>query len=358
MTKLDVIHTLAGLGRAFDRAVTRSSGANSEKDQDMQGLAALINDCQQFNPWFVPEFVSLAFRAWSAALAEDKVAQWVSSFAFDPEGGRFRTKTVGLIMAGNIPMAGLHDLLCVLASGHRALVKMSSDDDRLIPAVVHTLTGINPEWGSRVIFADGPMKAFDAIIATGSNNSSRYFEYYFSRYPHIIRKNRNGAAVLSGKESAMQLEGLADDIFSYFGLGCRNVSLLYVPMGYEIGSLFPGFEKYRHLADHHKYRNNYDYQKSIAIINNVDHLDNGFLIMTPAPQLISPLAVLHYRFYSTSAEVRREIDEKKDEIQCVVAGPEDFPETVPFGYGQFPELWAYADGVNTMNFLADLGEKE
>jgi hypothetical protein len=257
-------------------------------------------------------------------------------------------------MAGNIPMVGLHDLICVLASGNHALIRLSSSDGILIPAVLKVLCNINPEFENKFSFVEGPLKNFDAIIATGSNNSSRYFDYYFGKYPHIIRKNRNGVAVLTGHETENDFKKLADDIFMYFGMGCRNVSKLYVPEGYNTEDIFQYFNDYSFLADLHKYRNNYDYQKSILLINRVKHLDNGFLLLKEDKSIMSPISVIHTETYHSAESLNHELQSKKDQIQCTVSTSRDIDSSIPPGRSQFPELWDYADGVDTLRFLLNL----
>lgn len=316
-------------------------------------LSGAIETAHLHNAWFIPGFVRHSFQSWAEALTREKIEKWLANYQ-SIGSARRKPEVIGLILAGNIPMVGLHDLLCVLASGNKALVKLSSQDRLLIPALMEVLVKIGPEFGDRVQFTDGPLRDFTAIIATGSNNSSRYFDYYFGKYPHIIRKNRNSVAVLTGKESALDLELLADDVFMYFGLGCRNVSKLYLPEGYPMEGLFQGFSKYSYFSDNHKYRNNYDYQKSILLINREKHLDNGFVLVKPDPTFISPISVIHTEEYPSLEMARLQLDANAEKIQCIVASGEFHGEAVPFGRSQYPELWDYADGVDTMQFLLNL----
>lgn len=305
------------------------------------------------NSWFIPGFVKYAFSAWAEALQEGKIRQWLANYNHQATKSR-EPLTIGLIMAGNIPMVGLHDLLCVYASGHNALIRLSSSDNVLIPAMLEFLAALDPGIKDRFRFADGPMKNFDAIIATGSNNASRYFEYYFGKYPSIIRKNRNGIALITGNETEGELTALADDIFMYYGLGCRSVSKVYLPEGYKVEKLFPHFERFGFLADLHKYRNNYDYQKSIFLINRVPHLDNGFLLVKQDTSLISPVSVLNTETYDSINSLKQTLNLMNDQVQCTVSGNNEFDKAVPFGRSQFPEIWDYADGVDTMEFLMNL----
>ena len=348
-----LIKDLSLLGKAFGRASGEPGTIVQDQDKSQEIFQEAVEQAYLYNPWFIPSFVRFGFSAWAGALQEEKLARWIDNYDLE-EDRRKEPATIGIIMAGNIPMVGFHDLVSVLASGNRALVKLSSSDDILIPAVLEVLCTLNPEYRDLVIFADGPLKKFDAIIATGSNNSSRYFDYYFGKYPHIIRKNRNSAAVLDGKESAGDLLKLADDIFLYFGLGCRNVSKIYVPEGYDPGLIYQAAERYTFMADHNKYRNNYDYQKSILLINRIAHYDNGFLLVKPDTSLISPISVIHLESYQTIEQLNIDLQDRKDELQCIVSASRDVEFSILPGTGQFPELWDYADGIDTMEFLMNL----
>jgi hypothetical protein len=341
--------TLSLLGAGFSKAASDYNESSGEKHP----LFHAIESSYLHNAWFIPDFVRFSFSAWAQALSEVKVEQWLGKYDKEISSQR-KPLTVAIIMAGNIPLVGLHDLLCVLASGHNALIRLSSGDDQLIPAVVDVLCSLDPGIKNRVRYAEGPMKNFDAIIATGSNNASRYFDYYFGKYPGIIRRNRNGIAVLTGDESDDDLRRLADDIFIYFGLGCRNVSKIYHPADYQFDRMFPFFNAYAHFADLHKYRNNYDYQKSILLINRVWHLDNGFLLVKPDKSLISAVSVVNTEPYTDIETLTEEVQGLEDQIQCIVAGNEMIKGAIPFGNSQIPELWDYADGVDTMEFLLNL----
>lgn len=260
-----------------------------------------------------------------------------------------------MILAGNIPLVGIHDVLSVLISGNHALIKASSQDNRLIKAVLNRLVAIEPAIAKQFTFVER-LEGFDAVIATGSNNSSRYFEYYFGKVPHIIRKNRNSVAVLTGHETNEQLFSLGADIFSYFGLGCRNVSKIFIPRDYRLATFFEAIEPYHDIIDHHKYNNNYDYNKSIYLVNRNEHLDNGFLLLKEDTGLISPLAVLFYEYYDDMEELSAKLNDQSSNIQCIVS---ETPlnvnsQPVAFGKSQSPALWDYADGVDTMDFLTKL----
>ncbi len=328
-------------------------------DKFFEPMRMLIERAGEQNPWFTPEQVQRALGYWAEALRPEKIERWLEPYAI-PQGRP--PKKVGLIMAGNIPLVGLHDLLSVLASGHKAVVKMSSSDNKLLPLIVKYLEHLNPEWKGRVEFRDGLMRDADAFIATGSDNSARYFDYYFGRYPHIIRRNRNGVAVLTGRETDEELEGLADDIMTYYGLGCRNVSKIFVPKGYDLNRIFKALLKYAPYAEHRKYRNNYDYNKAVYIMSTDENerqslLENGLVLLKRDHRYASPVGVIFYEEYDNPEEVKKILEHDRDKIQVVVAN-EDFPGAVPFGQTQKPELWDYADGVDTMQFLIDLYDQK
>lgn len=256
-------------------------------------------------------------------------------------------KTIGIVMAGNIPLAGFHDFLAAFISGHRQIIKPSSKDTHLIYTIVEKLKEWEPETANYIAFSE-QLKNCDAYIATGSNNSARYFDYYFAKYPHIIRRNRTSAAILTGNESTAELEQLADDVYLYFGLGCRNVTKIYVPRNYDFIPLLEAFKKYNRLFDNHKYKNNYDYQLAIMIINKIYYMTNGSILLREDPSLFSPISQLNYEFYDDVYQVKNSLQNNND-IQCVVG-----TEFIPFGQAQKPALSDYADKANTLKFLTDL----
>ncbi|MFC0516590.1 acyl-CoA reductase [Mucilaginibacter angelicae] len=315
-------------------------------------LSALIENEQYHNAWFTPASVSEAVTAIGNMLNDDDLSTWLSKYNL--ETGK-AAKSVGLILAGNIPLVGFHDVLCVIASGNTALIKASSQDARLIKAVLEKLVAIDAAFEDTFSFIDR-LQGFDAIIATGSNNSSRYFDYYFGKVPNIIRKNRNSIAVLSGRESAEDLFNLGHDIFDYYGLGCRNVSKVLVPEGYDFTFFFESIEDHKAIINHHKYNNNYDYNKSIYLVNSDKHLDNGFLMVKEDDRLTSPLSALFFNYYHDMADAESIISRNAENIQCIVS---TLPlqvqnQVVGFGQSQQPQLWDYADGVDTMEFLSSL----
>ncbi|MGI4020067.1 MAG: acyl-CoA reductase [Janthinobacterium lividum] len=308
----------------------------------------IISQEKQYNAWFTPENVLQAVQAIGKMLNKNDLEKWLP----DHTDTVFTGKKVGLVLAGNIPVVGFHDVLCVLVSGHFAMIKASANDSRLITYILKRLVALEPEFANRYEFTER-LANFDAVMATGSNNTSRYFEYYFGKVPNIIRKNRNSLALLSGDESEDQLQKLGHDIFDYFGLGCRSVSKLLVPEGYDFGKLFRAIESFQPIINHHKYNNNYDYNKSVYLVNQAKHLDNGFLLLKQDEKIASPLAVLFYDFFTDLDDANQKLNAQKEAIQCVVSNLEINADVsiVGFGASQQPKLWDYADGVNTMDFL-------
>jgi hypothetical protein len=260
-------------------------------------------------------------------------------------------------MAGNIPLVGFHDMLCVLISGNRLLGKLSGQDTRLPVIIAEMLIEIEPDFSDFIVMTNETISGFDAVIATGSNNTSRYFEYYFGKYPHIIRKNRSSIAVLNGNETKESLELLAHDVFQYFGLGCRNVSKIFAPKDFNISKLPENWQYYEKLNRHSKYMNNYDYQKAIMLVNRIPHLDNGFALLTENPSLSSPLSVIHYEYYDDISLLQKQITQLGDQLQCISTTMENLTEEVPLvkpGRTQMPDPSDYADGVDTLNFFFSL----
>jgi hypothetical protein len=312
----------------------------------------LIRKANYQNPWFTPNNIKLAFAGLVNYLNGQKLQSWLKKYPTIIKE-RPSSNKVGIVMAGNIPIVGVHDLICVLISGHAAQVKLSSQDDVLMQFIINELKTIEPEYEDRIETTD-QLKGMDAVIATGSNNTSRYFDYYFSKYPNIIRKNRTSAAVLTGDESSQDLQNLGNDIFSYFGLGCRNVSKLFLPEGYEIQKLIPHFEHYQDIQNHHKYANNYFYNRSIFLVNQTVHLDSGFALFRQTKELYSPISVIYYDFYKNTHDLIRQLSDKSENIQCIVSNETAIPNRIDFGSAQHPDIWDYADNVDTMEFLSKI----
>lgn len=297
------------------------------------------------NNWFTKENSGLAIDALAREyLAEEKLRNWLANYTVKAEG---KSKTVGLIMAGNIPLVGFHDFLAVLITGNKALIKLSSKDNKIWPAIFEKLIDINPAF-SDLLEVTERFKDFDAVIATGSNSSAKYFEQYFGKYPNIIRKNRNAVAILEGNESNEQLELLFSDIFQFFGLGCRSVSKVYFPKGYDLPNFLDVSYCFKHIDAHNKYKNNYDYNRTILIMNQSDHLANEFLMIKENEEIASPIACLNYEFYERKDDLLKQLQLQSEEIQCIVG------VDIPFGNAQKPELMDYADGVDTLAWLLTL----
>src|SRR5260221_13304451 len=300
------------------------------------------------SPWFTSDSVAMALNGITRFLGEPVLHRWTSSYTLE----RQQPKTIGVVMAGNIPLVGFHDFLCVLISGNRLKAKLSSQDSFLITYLFRLLLTIEPRFHDLAQFAER-LDNIDAVIATGSDNTARYFEYYFRTIPRIIRRNRSSCAIISGEESPDDLSALGSDVFSYFGLGCRNVSKLYVPTGYDFTILLQAWEKFNTVRHHHKYTNNYDYQKSILIVNQIPFFDNGFVLLVNDPSLVSPISVLYFEYYNDSGAVQKKIESHSGKIQGLVAAHKRIRGRVAFGQAQFPVVTDYADKVDTLKFLVE-----
>jgi hypothetical protein len=320
-----------------------------QNDLFYDDFISLIELSQSHNGWFTPEQVYFSIQSWGNALTETNLNQWLSSYDFS----KIAPKKVGLVLAGNIPLVGFHDFLSVLISGHDVLVKTSSSDQHLLKFLAKYLIAIQPELNSKITFVEGKLEGFDAVIATGSNNTARYFEYYFKDKPSIIRKNRNSVAVLNGTETHEELVGLGEDIFRYFGLGCRNVSKLFVPKDYNFEVFFKAMFEYREVIQYEKYANNYDYNKAVFLMSNFQLLDNEFLTIKEDTSYSSPISSVFYEFYENLEEVKKRLENDADQIQCIIS-KDVIENSIVFGQTQQPKLWDYADNVNTLAFLSNI----
>lgn len=318
-------------------------------DEFFEPFTELINRLQESNSWFLREQLEHAFAAWGNALTQENLDQWLQPYALDSEP----QKTVGLILAGNVPMVGFHDVLSVLISGNKALIKLSSNDQLLIPFLLKYLVAVAPEFADRYEITKERLEHFDAVIATGSDNTARYFDYYFGKYPNIIRKNRNSVAVLNGNETKEDLIALGEDIFRYYGLGCRNVSKLFVPKDYNFDLFFEAMYAYKDIIEYEKYANNYDYNKAVYLMSNYKILDNGFLTIREDASFASPISSVFYEYYENLDALQTQLQQQQDKIQCVVSNKLT-ANSLPFGTTQTPALWDYADGVDTLAFLSQL----
>jgi len=351
---MDIKNVSKQLGRKLEEKVDQYK-ADPAAFSDLKEV--MIRSFQS-NGWFTEKNIVLALTQWADALSGDNVENWISRY--QSKLPVKSPKRIGVINAGNIPFVGLHDLLAVLNSGNIYVGKNASDDKLLLPWITSLIFQIEPELKSRIFFVD-KLNEIDAVIATGSDNSARYFDYYFGKYPHIIRKNRNGIAILTGKETTEQLSLLGKDIFQYFGLGCRNVSKLYVPKNYDFNSFFGAIYDQNQIMEHTKYMNNFDYNNSVLLLKLVPFLQNGFLIIRKEETIPSPVSIVHYEFYDDLNSLQQKLAAKKDQLQCIAADKSavDFKNelqgiVVPFGQTQSPALWDYADGVDTMAFLIGL----
>lgn len=324
-----------------------------ERDQLPSALKDIVKKAEVANTWFDESSVIFSLKQISRALEEERLLAWLAHYDKDllqPAS----PKRIGLVMAGNIPLVGFHDFLSVLISGHTAVIKMSSEDKILLPFLAGLLKQQNTAFSDRIIFCEEKLAPFDAVIATGSDNTARYFDYYFGKYPHIIRQNRNSIAILTGKETRAQLELLANDIALYCGRGCRSVSLVFVPDNYDVTILAEALKKHRAIAKNSKFFNNYEYQKAIHIVNKIPFTDSGFMLLTESDNLAAPISVLNYSFYDKIATIKAFIASNKKRIQCVVS-ESSLTGAVPFGNAQKPELTDYADNIDTLEFLTRLG---
>ena len=341
--------TLIALGSFFKEALSLHENKSYEVQNkllanEVEQAAELIELAHHENGWFTKDSVKAVFTAWANSLEEKKVEKWLSNYTFK----NVEAQKVGVIMAGNLPLVGLHDALTVVISGHHLHAKLSTKDKSLMMLALKVIQKLLGETNSIKIVEQ--LKDIDSLIATGSDNSARYFDYYFKDKKRIIRKNRTSIAVINGGETEEELHGLSHDIFRHFGLGCRNVTKLYVPKSYDLDLIFKALFHYQEIGNHNKYANNYDYNKAVYLLNQVQLIENGFLLMKEDEGIHSPVGVLFYEFYESIEAVRSTIEEKKDELQCVVTN-EELPHKVPFGKAQAPELWDYADGIDTVEFL-------
>ena len=305
---------------------------------------SLLHSVKSHNGWFTQEMILFCFEGWGDLLIEPKILKWIRKYFLEPK--LVTPKTVAIICAGNVPMVGFHDIISGYLSGHKLLVKLSTDDNVLIPAVVDLMKKFDENLATQIIFENNKLSKFDAVIATGSNNTSRYFQDYFGKYPNIIRKSRTSIAVLDGSESEDDLENLSKDVFTYFGLGCRNVTKLFLPQNFNLDQLFKGFYQSKDVINNNKYANNYDYHKAIFLLENFKILENGFILLKEDEALFSPIGTLYYEFYDNLDNLEKLIDNQINSIQCRVG-----VNGIPFGKAQKPELWDYADNVDTINFF-------
>ncbi len=344
-TKKNVFVTLGRFLNQFAENNSNQDLSVPNNDLFFEEFEQLIQLSQSHNGWYTPEQVYFSIQSWAKALTKENLDQWTSSYDFTIA----ESKTIALILAGNIPLVGFHDFISVLISGHNVLVKTSSNDQHLLPFLAKYLITLEPQLAQKITFVEGKLENFDAVIATGSNNTARYFEYYFKDKPSIIRKNRNSVAVLNGQETKEQLIALGEDIFRYFGLGCRNVSKLFVPKGYSFDAFFKAIFEYQDVIHYEKYANNYDYNKAVFLMSNYKLLDNGFLTLKEDSSHASPISSVFYEYYDSLAEIEQRLKTEAETIQCIVSN-NLVQNSITFGQTQHPQLWDYADHADTISF--------
>ncbi|TYB76758.1 acyl-CoA reductase [Bizionia gelidisalsuginis] len=343
------INAFTKLGAFLSQFTTPEAVKNETVDYNelfFDGFKHQLKLAKEHNGWFTQKNLIFALQGWAQSLTPSQLEQWLKEYNFDAVS----PQQVAIIMAGNIPLVGFHDFISVLISGHAVLVKQSSNDKHILPYLAKYLEQVEPEFKGKITFTEGKLKDFDAVIATGSNNTARYFEYYFKGKSSIIRKNRNSVAVLTGNETEQQMQDLSEDIFRYYGLGCRNVSKLFLPKGYNFDAFFNAMFPWNDIINEHKYANNYDYNKAVYLMSEFKMLENGFLMIKEDESYSSPIATLFYEYYESTEALQDKLKTEAEQIQCIVS--KGFIDTeIPFGKTQKPELWDYADDVNVIDFL-------
>ena len=347
--RIDAFSLLGEFLSQFSRENIVRKNDIKHNDLFFDAFKLMIKRAKESNSWFTDDNVLFALESWSKILTESNLKRWLSTYNLNNQN----PKTIAVIMAGNIPLVGFHDFLTVLISGNDIIVKQSSNDNQFLPLIAKYLEYIEPQFKTKINFVNGNLENFDAVIATGSDNTARYFDYYFGKYPHIIRQNRNAVAVITGKESKDDLENLGEDIFRYFGLGCRSVAKIFVPKDYNFDLFFNAVYKYNDIINYPKYDNNYTYNKAVYLMSLFKLLENGFLMLKEDTSYSSPIASLFYEFYEDIETLKTKLENENDKIQVVVCN-ENIKNSVKFGETQKPQLSDYADGVDTMAFLLKL----
>ena len=338
------INALNHLGKLFEELC--NSKKNSKYDFWIKKFEKEIIVAHQYNNWFTKEYILLSLNQWSKELSKKNIISWIKEYNIKD----CSDKTVAIIMAGNLPLVGFHDLLCAILLNFNCIIKLSSNDKVLIPLIVDYLNTLIPSFKNKIKFVDKPLKNFDGVIATGSNSSFKHFEYYFKNYPRVLRKSRHSIAILNGKESKSDLKSLGNDIFNYFGMGCRSVSKIFVPTNYNFDLLFNALYDFRDIINHNKYANNYDYNKAVYLMGEQKFIENGFLLIKKDNNLGSPIACLFYENYNSISEIKKKVKSFEDSLQCVVSNIDIF-SSIKFGLSQYPKINNYADNVDTLKFL-------
>ena len=346
------INAFAKLGDFLSQFSNESFQKNNSVEYNelfFDGFIHQIKLAETHNNWFTKENIIYSLNNWSNLLNINTLNKWLDNYSFN----NLNQQNIAIIMAGNIPLVGFHDFISVLISGHHVLVKQSSNDKQLLHYLAKYLEHAEPEFKGKIEFTEGKLENFDAVIATGSNNTARYFEYYFKNKPSIIRKNRNSVAILTGNETEEQLKSLSEDIFRYYGLGCRNVSKLFVPKDYNFDMFFESIYHWHPIINKAKYANNYDYNKAVYLMSEFDMLENGFFIIKEDQSYASPIATLFYEYYDSKEQIQLKLETDKELIQCMVSDNISASE-IAFGQTQKPELWNYADEIDVIEFLATI----
>ncbi len=348
MEKTAIIQVFDQLRKTIQFIIQNDSWPGYEcglTEEEFLNFKKTINKEVQLNPWFTKENCYKALSGIAHLLEKESLVLFSDSYLFTDN-----PKTIALIMAGNIPFVGFHDLLCTLLTGNKALCKLSSSDSRIPMKIIEWMLQWNPELKEYIQISLGPIRNYDAVIATGSNNSIAQFETYFSHVPHLFRKNRTSVALLDGTETNEELKALSSDCFDFFGMGCRNISKLYVPEGFDLNRIFENFLEQTHLIQHHKYGNNYDYNRTVYLMNQIPFLDNNAFMLKEDKGLHAPLSVIYYEYYTDKETIVSQLNELQDEIQALVGHA-----YIPFGKAQAPDITDFADGVDTCLWLNSLG---
>jgi len=346
------IQAFASLGKLLIEACDNST-KDIHKNSLLNKLEQSIINSSNYNGWFIENNVRYMLVSIGHSLNKSNLEKWIKPYKKELEHSK-NSNIIGVVMAGNVPIVGFHDFLSILLSGNKILAKLSSDDNKLLPIIAELLIDIEPAFKEMIQFTDNRLANFDAIIATGSNNTSRYFEYYFGKYPNIIRKNRNSIALITGDETDDELLYLSKDIFMYYGLGCRNVSHIMIPEGYDMSNMLRIFSLNEEVVVNHKYFNNYEYNKAIYLVNSKKHFDTGNLLLTEDASYSSPVSVIHFSYYNKIKSISTLLEANSSEIQCIVTILNSIKDAVIPGHSQDPQLWDYADGVDTMQFLINI----
>ncbi|MBO7570559.1 MAG: hypothetical protein J6T48_00230 [Bacteroidales bacterium] len=307
-----------------------------------------------YNPWFTEDNVKFCLQNWCSQLKRDELEKFCAAYPINDD---LSNLCVAIVMAGNIPMVGFHDFACAFLCGVKIKAKLSSKDNVLMKWVIDRIKAMSPELSDRIEYTEERLSDFDAVIATGSDNTNRYFEYYFGKYDKILRHNRNSVAILTGDETNEDLTALADDVFMYFGLGCRSVSKIYLPRGYDFNPMGEAFQKYADIINHNKYNNNYSYQYAVMGMNKIEHVNFGHLLLTEKKDMNSPIGVLHFEYYDSIDKVVNELEMQSDRIQCIVAKNKIFKNCIGFGETQKPNIYNFADNIDTIKFITGLCKK-